>query len=311
MPSAKATPSSIAGYVVLPLSLPPLAAFPIPATHYLYIAPHEPKLPTPTAVRSLFLVNVPFDASEAHIKHLFSTQLGLSHGRIEDVQFAAEKRQVRSSEESLILASEKRGKKRKRPSHTGSIGEVEGAGLPQTWDRPLQINGGTAVIVFVDRASMDAAFKALKRSQKENRELVWEAGSDHSPPALGSARYLNHQRLRYPEKAQLLQSVNTFMTAFAEREASQARIQAKRRQVPDAEGFVTVSRGGRNGPAKQEAAQELAKKQKEKQEGLKDFYRFQMRERQKAKAGELLRKFEEDKNKVKRMREQRGKLKPE
>ena len=99
------------------------------------------------------------------------------------------------------------------------------------------------------------------------------------------------------------------MTAFAEREASQARGQAKRRQVPDAEGFVTVSRGGRLGPAKQEAAQALAKKQKEKQEGLKDFYRFQMRERRKAKAGELLRKFEEDKDRVRRIREQRGKFK--
>ena len=187
MLSAKATSSSIAGYAILPLSLPPLAAFPVAATHYLYIAPHEPKLPTPTAVRSLFLVNVPFDASEAHIKRLFSTQLGLSHGRIEDVQFAAEKRRVWSSEESPGLASESRGKKRKRTSHVGSVEEVEGAGLPQTWDRPLQVNGGTAVIVFVDRASMDAAFRAVKRAQKDHRELGWDAGSDHPSPALGSA----------------------------------------------------------------------------------------------------------------------------
>ena len=99
------------------------------------------------------------------------------------------------------------------------------------------------------------------------------------------------------------------MTAFAESEARQAHVQAKRRQVPDAEGFVTVSRGGRTGPAKKEAAQELAKKHKEKQEGLKDFYRFQMRERQKAKAGELVRKFEDDKEKLRMMREQRGRLK--
>jgi len=107
----------------------------------------------------------------------------------------------------------------------------------------------------------------------------------------------------------LLESVNAYKTAFAERESLQAKMQAKRRQTPDAEGFITVTRGARNGPAKQEAVQEQANKLKERQKGLDDFYRFQMRERRKAKAGVLARKFEEDKVKVKRMREQRGKFK--
>ena len=86
----------------------------------------------------------------------------------------------------------------------------------------------------------------------------------------------------------------------------QAKTQARLRQEPDADGFITVTRGARAGPARQEAAQEQAKKQKEKQKGLDDFYRFQMRERKKAEAGELVRRFEQDKEKVKRMREQRG-----
>ena len=117
--------------------------------------------------------------------------------------------------------------------------------------------------------------------------------------------YNNHQKLRYPDKTALLDSVNTFMTSFAEREALEARAQA-RRQEPDADGFITVTKGGRIGPARQDAAQELAEKQKEKQKGLDGFYRFQMREKQKAKAGELARKFEEDKEKVRKMREHRG-----
>ena len=121
--------------------------------------------------------------------------------------------------------------------------------------------------------------------------------------------YHNHQKLSYPEKPVLLESINAFMTSFAEREASETRAQARRRQEPDADGFITVTKGGRTGPARQEAAQELAKKQKEKQKGLDGFYRFQMREKQKARAGELARKFEEDKLKVKRMRERRGAFK--
>jgi ribosomal RNA-processing protein 7 len=96
------------------------------------------------------------------------------------------------------------------------------------------------------------------------------------------------------------------MTAFAAQEAAQARLQAKQRQEPDEDGFVTVTRGGRTGPARQDVAQEQAEKQKQKQKGLEDFYRFQTREKRKARAGELVRKFEEDKEKVKRMRERRG-----
>ena len=99
------------------------------------------------------------------------------------------------------------------------------------------------------------------------------------------------------------------MTVYAEREASRARTQARLRQQPDADGFITVTKGGRTAPARQEVAQDLAKKQKEKRKGLDDFYRFQTRERHKAKAGELMRKFEQDKEKVKKMRERRGAFK--
>ena len=99
------------------------------------------------------------------------------------------------------------------------------------------------------------------------------------------------------------------MTAYAAQEASRARALARQRQEPDEDGFITVTRGGRTGPARQEEAQELAKKQKEKQKGLEDFYRFQTREKRKEKAGELIKKFEEDKEKVKKMKEKRGRFK--
>ena len=88
------------------------------------------------------------------------------------------------------------------------------------------------------------------------------------------------------------------MTAFAAQESSQARLRAKQRQEPDEEGFVTVTRGGRNGPAKQEAAQEQAEKQKQRQKEPENFYRFQIREKRKSLASELVKKFEEDKEKV-------------
>lgn len=190
MPSAQIMQSSIGGYTILTLSLPPLPSFPIPAFHYLYLAPHEPKIPVPTAARTLFLVNVPFDATEAHIKHLFSTQLGLSHGRIENVHFEADKKPAISDDSAMLnpVTSNRKGKKRKRVTTTGPIEEEEGASLPTSWDRKLQRNGGTATVIFVDRASMEAVIREVKRKQKEGREILWGSGIEEKLPQLGSAR---------------------------------------------------------------------------------------------------------------------------
>ncbi|KAI4128529.1 MAG: hypothetical protein LQ338_002699 [Usnochroma carphineum] len=312
MAPASFTPSEISGYRILPLSLLPLPSYPVSATHYLYLRPHEPKLPSPTAVRSLFLVNVPFDATELHIKNLFSVQIGLPQGRIEEIQFAGGKRTVRKTEDVAAKPdNRKQGKKRKRGHEIGAIEEFEGTALPAVWDRELRRDGLTAVVVFVDRPSMDAVYKAVTKVRKGGPAPIWGEGSEGKIPSLGSARYINHHRLRYPDRHQLLQSVNTYMNEYAAREAAQVRLQARQRQVPDDEGFITVTKGGRNGPARHEAAQDLAIKQKQRQKGLEDFYRFQHREKKKAKAADLMRKFEKDKEKVRKMKERRGTFKPE
>ena len=98
------------------------------------------------------------------------------------------------------------------------------------------------------------------------------------------------------------------MTAFAAKEAAHANAQKRQRQEVDADGFITVTRGGRTNPAKQQAAKEQAEKHNEKQKSLQDFYRFQSREKRKERAGELVRKFEEDREKVRKMKERRGRF---
>lgn len=100
------------------------------------------------------------------------------------------------------------------------------------------------------------------------------------------------------------------MTAFSALEASRARALARQRSIPDADGFVTVTRGARTGPARlheaQEKAEELRKKDEQKKKGMGDFYRFQTRERKKEEAGQLIRRFEEDRKRVEDMRKGRG-----
>lgn len=191
MSSSTRIPLEIAGYTIFLLSLPPLPSFPEAATHYLYLAPHQPRIPTPTASRSLFLVNIPFDSTEIHIKHLFSTQIGLPAGRIENVQFEGQRRKGGGTHEppSSEASQDTKSKKRKRGKSGGMLEGIEGTVLPSVWDRDLQTNGLTAVVLFVDRASMEAALKAVKVIRKERREPVWGEGLEGKVPALGSASW--------------------------------------------------------------------------------------------------------------------------
>ena len=91
-------------------------------------------------------------------------------------------------EVSVPKASQnKKSRKRKRGGSGGIIEDIEGAALPSVWDRELQTSGLTAVVLFVDHASMDAALKAVKSTRKERKEPIWGEGLEGKVPALGSA----------------------------------------------------------------------------------------------------------------------------
>ncbi|KAI9788239.1 MAG: Ribosomal RNA-processing protein 7 [Candelina submexicana] len=303
-------PLEINDYLILPLALRPLAAFPTPATHYLYLRQHAPKIPTPDTARSLFVVNVPIDATELHFRYLFANHLG--NTRVESVTFETKRDNAPKPAIAAPAAVPKGkvGKKRKRAEDRAVEEYSEASELPKTWDRDLHRSGSTAVVVFVDKASAETGFKAARKAAKEGTKIYWGDGVEGKVPALGSARYLTHQRLTYPSPSILLSSVNSYMTTYSNLEASRAAAATRARNEPDEEGFITVTRGGRTGPARQEEAQEEAEKQKQKK-GLEDFYRFQSREKKKERAGELVRKFQEDREKVRRMKEGRGKFRPE
>ena len=109
------------------------------------------------------------------------------------MHFEADKKPEIADDSSLVKppTSERRGKKRKRIFTTGSIEDEEGAALPTSWDRKLQPVGGTATVLFVDRASMEAALKAAKRKRKEGDEILWGSGVEEKLPKLGSSSKLS------------------------------------------------------------------------------------------------------------------------
>lgn len=297
-------PRETSGYIVLPLSFRALPSFPKSTTHCIYLRPHEPKLPDPDSVRSLFLVNIPITTTTNHLRHLFAFQLG--SGRVERVDFQDIPRdkpgQHTSSKEG------KNNKKRKRVTLEEIEVKLQSSELPSTWERNVHSSGAHAVVVFVDRPSMEASLTAAKRVAKNGAQIIWGNGIEEHLPKLGASRYDTHQRLRYPPRKEVLQSINSYMTTFSELEAARTRAQAQRRQLPDEEGFITVTKGSKGGVARVEEAKELAEKRKENNKPLENFYRFQMREKRKEKQGELIRKFEEDRRKVAEMRMRRGRI---
>jgi ribosomal RNA-processing protein 7 len=294
--------NALSTYTLLPLAFPPNPSYPVHATQILYIRPNAPRIPTEADSRSLFILNLPIDATATHLKSIFATLLG-SAGRVEDVLFNGDA--PKSTAVTEIQKGPGISKKRKR----GEEDEVPQE-LPRPWDREV-LRRRDAVVVFVDSKSAEGALKAARKlsSKKKDKFPIWGQGIESKIPALGSARYAAHNKLRYPDPRSLQQNVDSYITSYNLAESQRAKAAAKARNVPDEDGFVTVTRGGRVGPAKQEEAE---RKRKEMEERGKErvggaFYRFQVRERRKEEMGELVRGFEEDKKRVENMRERRGK----
>lgn len=312
-------PSEIGGFSVLPISIPPLPSFPRTVTHYVYVRRNAPKVPTADDSRSLFLTNVPVDSTELHLRHLIASLVGA--GRFESATFEDERKKQASLEDAQpanaarLLAAH--SKKRKREDEEAARAREEAAAqLPSTWTRQLRASGGTAVILLADEKSVDQVLKAIAKVHKSKKYPTWGVGENQDAiPPLGSAWLKAHNRLSYPDREVLQAAVDAFSELFAKKEQEAAEIAKRLRNEPDEDGFVTVTRGGRNAPASKNEAEEARKKMLEKQEKkreeLANFYRFQLREKKKEEQAELVKRFEEDRKKIEAMRSQRGKFIPE
>ncbi len=307
--------AQIGQYTILPLAIPATPAFPKPTTHTIYLQPHAPKVPTSSDERSIFLVNVPVDSTSAHLRAIFVSLVGV--GRFESVTFEHEKGFASAAGGKVVA---KPGSKKRKRGDEDSNRDAEQ--LPPIWDRELRRSGSTAVVVLADRKSVEGVLKAVRKLHKDENKgkgakwPVWGEGVEEKVPSLGSARYLARQKLRYPNVGEVQRAVDAFMTGFNQRESEREREDKRKRNEPDEDGFITVSRGGRVGPARMEEVErkrvEMEEKERKKREEMGGFYRFQMRERRKAEQGELVKRFEEDKKRVEKMRgERKGRFRPE
>lgn len=302
-------PTEIAGYTILPLHLPPTQSFPTTATHYLYLRRHVPRIPDPDASRSLFAVNIPVDTTGLHLRHLFGTQLAA--GRVESVSFEdiPTKKSGRAIQTDAVTNTN--SKKRKRVTADELQTQLDDVSLPGTYDRRLQKSGAHAVIIFADKPSMEASLRAASKIAKKGDKgaVTWGEGLEDRLPGLGVSRYQSHESLRYPDRADLLRTVNEYMSLYARVNETRKREDARRAQEPDDDGFVTVTRGPRLASnVTEEQQRELVEAQRKREEGRADFYRFQSREKRKERQVDLVRRFEDDRKRLGELRRRRGKV---
>ncbi|CAK7271808.1 hypothetical protein SEPCBS57363_004812 [Sporothrix epigloea] len=345
-------PKTLGDYAVFPCQLPQLqsiAHLP-PATHYFYIRRNAPKIATTDDERSLFIANVPADGTEGHFRALFASIVG--PGRFESISFEEDRRRPRikvadndndSENESesdfndldgvlprqAASLAELKSRKRKREgaekndreeSRRNAINALrEQSHLPAAWPQTLHHSGSTAVALFADSKSVDVVLKAVAKLRKASPQHYPTWPSLPSSP-LGAPWVAGHNRMAYPNHEVLRESVDAFFALFNQQESEAAELAHRMRNVPDEDGFITVSRGTTGGAGRgvaarqQEAALARAKqlaKQERQQQDMTNFYRFQLRERKKEEQLELQRKFQEDRKRVEAMREKRGNFKPE
>ncbi|KAF2127944.1 hypothetical protein P153DRAFT_342940 [Dothidotthia symphoricarpi CBS 119687] len=303
----KPTPTTVADFTILILTLPPLPSLPAQhqhAKHFLYAKPHAPSVPTPTAEKSLFVANVPVDATEANLRALFADHLGGS--RVASVQFdsAVPEATAHKRWKSAVGVGGKRKREEGEEDVAEGVVEDEDSALPRVWNGEVRRSGCGAVVEFVDKRSARGALKEMQRIGKEGRGVPWMAGM-----GLGVDRYTSHTTLSHPSPHSLQTSINAYLTQFSTLERSRAKSRKQARTLPDEDGFVTVARGGRAGPARIEDAQKKAAEHDERRRNNgvgDDFYRFQNREKRKEAEGRLRMRFEEDRRRVGEMRGRGG-----
>ncbi|KAK6841431.1 hypothetical protein PG987_002291 [Apiospora arundinis] len=283
-------------FLTLPISIPPL--------------PRSPSL------RHITSTCVEMQSTELHFRSLFASLVGA--GKFESVTFECDAKAAKSSIEpaqALRLASHQKKRKREEEEEAQRIRDEVAAEMPSTWSRPLHRSGGSAVVMLADERSVDIVLKAVKKLQKSKQYPVWGEGVGDKAPALGSSWLKGHNKLVYPGNAAMQAVVDAFFTVYNRKEAEAERLARELRNEPDEDGFVTVTRGGRVAPARMDEAEEAKRKMLERQEKRKgetqNFYRWQLREKKKAEQAAFLAEFEEDKNKLRAMREKRRKVQPD
>ncbi|KAI6039986.1 ribosomal RNA-processing protein 7-domain-containing protein [Pisolithus marmoratus] len=314
-------PKLVSGFTVIPVAYPH-------STHILYAKAHasssKPTKPTFPPDRTLFLVNVPVDATERELSLLFryagtvervlfdqndlgdpelqADTLGSGSGSEEDSDGPDSSMEVDTEGNTETQRRKSRkDKKRDEPAPPAVVP------LPTNPHRTLRKTGAVAHLVFLDSSSLT---KALVPPQKPRS---WPSSEEPR----GLARY----RALYDEQRPPLDIVkahaDTAMELY-EYELAKSRRKStyhKGEAIVDEDGFTLVTRGGAYGKtlgggvavaSKQfQATSNTGSKKKKEPKEKTSFYAFQKAEKQRQAIVDLKKNFEADKARIEKLKQSR------
>ncbi|KAF9067675.1 ribosomal RNA-processing protein 7-domain-containing protein [Rhodocollybia butyracea] len=308
------SPPTINGFTEIPIS------YTSSSTHYIYARAHTSSTKAPTnswpSGRTMFLVNVPPDATERDLILLFKP-----YGTVEKVTFdsgstlddsnADEESEYEGDEEidepqDAEAEPEDQPRKRRKPPKVFP--------LPFPSLRTLRKTGQLAHVVFLDSSSLDRFFSA-----SHTKPRPWSL-SPEEPSGLAHYTAL-YDSLRPPLDA-VRQHANTAMDLY-EFELAKSKRQSKYKKgeaIVDEDGFTLVTRGGAYGQTVgggvsvatkkfQETGETSERNKKRPVKEKTSFYAFQKAEKQRNDLLQLKKNWELDKAKVEKLKASR-KFKP-
>lgn len=276
------TPSVISGFSVIPVS------YKSSTTHYIYVRSHSSSKSDSNKTlpdgRTLFLVNVPPDATERELVMFFKNS-----GTVEKVLFDFEVKEPQNdfsdSEDEddepmeKVQAAEQPKRRRTKTEMPTLIP------LPSQPLRRLRKTGLSAHVVFLDSSSLDRALASTSNPRS------WPTSSEE-PSGLAHYRTL-YDSLRPP-----LDSVKAHADScmeIYEHEMAKKKQKSKYRKgeaIVDSDGFTLVVRGGAYGQTlgggvgvaskRFQRSGETSRHRKKEKKEKEGFYAFQKAEKQRS-----------------------------
>ncbi|GEQ67109.1 hypothetical protein JCM33374_g772 [Metschnikowia sp. JCM 33374] len=279
--------SEIKGFQILKVRLPEGDG-----THYIYFRKHEVKGSQGAqniSGRSLFIFNIPIETSVAVLKKYFQ-QVAIG-ATVENYISSP----LNDMEEEVYIDLTKFTSDLQYEVPDGDTKEIASK-LPKN----------CGIVTFIDKASFQLAFNALKKLSGDKKSTNWPM------PTLGSSYLLGKLRSQVLDPNELAKDVSKALESFNRAEKESREELQKQTEIVDEDGFTLVvgshtkTKAGMLGKQKLLKAKEEEKsKKKSKRKEKDDFYRFQLREKKKTEMNDLLHKFKQDQERVKLMKERK------
>nr|KAG5703159.1 hypothetical protein BaRGS_027324 [Batillaria attramentaria] len=163
-----------------------------------------------------------------------------------------------------------------------------------------------------ERKGFKVAYIVFKRSDSVQKALTLPyskpllLSTAENPVVTGIEKWKQHYLDQTTDVAEMKKEVTRFMEEY-DKKVEEEQKQAKEMDgVPDDDGWITVTRVGKNKGAPRTEAEEkrvtIKDRKKRKEKELVNFYSFQIRESKKQHIVELRKKFEEDKQRIAMMK---------